>query len=217
MSARNLFQLVGVLVLSLFLVQCKEKGKDKVKKKVTQEMKELVVDATDYKSWVYFSFEKGQVVATKDVHESFAKDAGWDIAFHRYDFRTNGGASGSHKGAVAETQETDMSKEIPMPAESAFKKDEIGSLIVFFEVGENGKHDIKRAQIPVNYVLTTRKGEHIGAISSDGMPPVVKLSKKVYIVKTASGKLVKFKVTDYRNAHGKTGHIKFQYAFVAEK
>lgn len=215
MLAKKLLQLTAVLVMGVLLVQCNNNKKPNVENK---DKKEAVVDATDYKSWVYFSFEKGQVVATKNVKENFGKDGSWDIAFHRYDFRTNGGASGEHKGAVAETAEKDITKEIPAPVESQFTKDVLGQVLVRFEAGQGGKHEMERAELPLNYVLTTRKGasgiEHAGAIASQGMPPVVTLSGKVYVVRTASGKLVKFKVTDYRDAHAVTGHIKFEYMFM---
>ena len=46
------------------------------------------------------------------------------------------------------------------------------------------------------------------------MPPSYALSEKVYIFKTAEGKHVKIKFTDYRNAEDKTGHIKFSYLYM---
>lgn len=233
MKSKSLFCLLGAALLVSLTTGCNgEKPKDKkenpsVKPEEKEKEKEgvlqtFVVDATDYTKWVYFSFEKGDIVATKDVREDFGEDDSWDIAFHRYDFRTNGGASGSHQGCVAETKETNIKKDIAIPAEDQFKKDEQGEVIVYFDLGEDGMHKVRRASLPLSYVLTTRRGfygnEHEGAIISDGqMPPTVKLSKKVYFVRTAKGRLAKFKVTDYRDDHANTGFIKFEYILLPQK
>lgn len=50
------------------------------------------VDATDYKSWVYFDLDTGEVLSDEGA-------AGWDVALQRYHFALNGGVIGA--GAVA--------------------------------------------------------------------------------------------------------------------
>lgn len=56
--------------------------------------------------WVYFSFEKGVLEATTATPTV----SDWDIAFNRYDIRTNSGDSGKGNGGALNTQEKDWSK-----------------------------------------------------------------------------------------------------------
>lgn len=45
-------------------------------------------------NWIYFSFSEGKVLS--GINESNrANDLTWDIAFYRYNVRTNGGKSGT--------------------------------------------------------------------------------------------------------------------------
>ena len=46
--------------------------------------------------WIYYSLEKGKEVSVSE--ESHAENTDWDIAFNRYNVRTNSGASGKGKG-----------------------------------------------------------------------------------------------------------------------
>src|SRR3712207_5184194 len=96
--------LISALGASLFLaISCKphtpipetpEQQKDFI-------VKHLTVNASDYTKWVYVNFAEGKVV---DV-ETPETDLSWDIALHRYDFKTNGGTSGKGKGAAYETSQ----------------------------------------------------------------------------------------------------------------
>ena len=45
--------------------------------------------------WIYYSLEKGKEVSVSE--ESHAENTDWDIAFNRYNVRTNSGASGKGK------------------------------------------------------------------------------------------------------------------------
>ncbi|WP_315020166.1 HmuY family protein [Capnocytophaga leadbetteri] len=56
--------------------------------------------------WVYFSFEKGVLEATTATPTV----SNWDIAFNRYDIRTNSGTSGKGNGGALNTQQKDWSK-----------------------------------------------------------------------------------------------------------
>ena len=58
----------------------------------------LQVDATSESEWTYVSFEKGVVPKPATPEDSLE----WDIAFQRYNIKTNGGTSGKGQGAAAE-------------------------------------------------------------------------------------------------------------------
>ena len=57
----------------------------------------IVVDASDYNEWVYFSLETFEVVSISEP----ANSLDWDLAFQRKHIKTNGGLSGIGYGAAA--------------------------------------------------------------------------------------------------------------------
>ena len=67
-----------------------------------KEVKDL--DASDEQKWVYFSFEKGTVVEVTNPRTT----DNWDIAFNRYNIRTNGGVSGIGEVEVVNTNSKDF-------------------------------------------------------------------------------------------------------------
>ncbi|MFM2153156.1 MAG: hypothetical protein RL199_1591 [Pseudomonadota bacterium] len=56
------------------------------------------VDASKEKEWTYLSFAKGVVPAPENPDASLD----WDVAFQRYNVKTNGGTSGSGQGAASD-------------------------------------------------------------------------------------------------------------------
>ena len=106
---------------------------DDVKLKAIE--KEVSIDATAYDKWVYFSFEKGEVLTKttgKGVEEKMP-GLDWDIAIHRWDIRLNCGESGTGKGGallsegnVAKTG-WDALTEAPM---EGYKPDEKGTVSI---------------------------------------------------------------------------------------
>ena len=79
--------------LALFASSCSKKDEPS-----KANAKTVVIDATSYTDYVYFSFEQGKVVKTaKYDDEAIKKDQSWDLGLHRYEFRTNSGTSGSGK------------------------------------------------------------------------------------------------------------------------
>lgn len=65
---------------------------------------ETHLDATSETEWTYLSFEKGLVPAPAKPEESLD----WDIAFQRYNVKTNGGTSGKGQGAASDLGALDL-------------------------------------------------------------------------------------------------------------
>jgi hypothetical protein len=155
--------------------------------------KTLTIDASAYDKWTYVSFEQGKVVEVAN----YKNDLSWDIAFHRTDVRLNGGASGKGKGAVLETNATELNSVTVIPTTGY-----ITDVIDYIHVSM-----MKKIEASKNLKLCTW-------VNKTGMPPSYKIGKKVYIVRTATGKHVKIKFLNYLNADNKGGHIKFTYMYM---
>lgn len=65
---------------------------------------EVAVDASSEKAWTYLSFARGVVAAPAKPEESLD----WDLAFERYNLKTNGGTSGKGQGAAADLGVLDL-------------------------------------------------------------------------------------------------------------
>lgn len=206
------------------------------------EVKTITIDASAYDKYVYFSFEKGDVVATEAWDDAAIRSSqDWDLGLHRYEFRTNSGKSGSGQGGAFETENTDIKTGVSIPASDAFEADtrEQLQLVVFNQGGASGhSFDYKVASLnpvlsaQINYGANPAINQTVvktGAITQymrghgggEQSGPSVVLSGKVYIVRTASGKFAKIKVTASRKAvadptqggRPQTGHITFEYVY----
>ena len=124
----------------------------------------------------------------------------WDLAFHRWDIKTNG-------GSALETAETELANVKTVPAGSYVSDEESDEITVDMSMMMKGK--IGYATDHINKELG--KWMHLDMST---MPPAYTASDKVYVVKSAEGKCIKIKFTDYMDNSGKKGHISFDYASV---
>lgn len=211
----------------LLLASCKKKDEPHVDAKE----KEMVVDATDHTVWKYFSFTKDGLVEVSN----FSNDKSWDLAFHRYDFRTNSGESGVGKGGAYITSETDLSASIEKVSDDKFVVDEKSLALMQLSMGGGTGHVMKWEEVPTNTLISVKYKKQDGgfAFTPSGMPikekeqtalikqdlsqmpPVVTLSDKVFLIRCADGSVAKVKVVDYQDSKKVTGHIKFRYVYPA--
>ena len=196
--------LIGVLSFGLF--SCEDDDVD------VQNLFEgtETIDAKDYTKWVYYSFEKQAVVEITD----HANSTEWDIAFHRADFRTNGGESGTGMSEVMDLGmlEFDAVEGIPTGEFTADSKIEI----------------MESAQMPPTYVETTgnkiltgyTEGNPMaggttypGAFTFDRNTFTYNPTNKIFVLRCADGNCyAKLKFTQYRS-----GVIDFDYAYTTDK
>ena len=180
-----------------------------------KEVKNL--NASDEQKWVYFSFETGTIV---EVTNPKTTD-NWDIAFNRYNIRTNGGVSGIGEAEVVNTNSKDFAAVTKAPAEG-YEKDK--------EVTEYGRPRPGQTQPSVtksekNPVIsgTVNKQDSKGWYNytppkQGENTPHFEITKYVYVLKTAKGgKYVKIQLTGYTNDKNETGYITFSYDFLTEK
>jgi hypothetical protein len=182
-----------------------------------KEIKDL--DASDQQKWVYFSFEKGTTV---EVTNPKTTD-NWDIAFNRYNIRTNGGVSGIGEAEVVNTNNKNFAAVTKAPAEG-YEKDK-----KFTEVGRPAPGQTqpsiteveKNPVISGTVMLENSKGWYNYNRPKQGEnTPHFDITKYVYVLKTAKGgKYVKIQLTGYTksNQPDKSGFITFTYDFLTEK
>ena len=149
--------------------------------------------------WIYFSLSEGKELTgiNEDNRES---NQTWDLAFNRYNVRTNSGLSGKGKGGAADTGKTSMEEVATVPNVS-FVVDEMSKITSKF-TGSG----VEEIESPLNKKL----GE---AIKFQGPPPTYTPNNHVYIVKTADGKYAKIKIENFYNDEGKSGFVTFSYVY----
>lgn len=170
----------------------------------------VTIDATDYMKWTYFSFKKGKLttysIADKDAGGMLDADDSpldeesfnWDLAIHRYDFRTN-------EASAVNTQETDFEKVTTIPT-GDYIADSEGQVIS--DVSNMMISGPTYAPFNINTVLNTWITSNTTV-----MPPEYTIHKYVYVVKCKDGKYAKIQVTDRTNDEDVSGHITFTYEY----
>lgn len=173
------------------------------------EIKKITdLDASANNQWVYFSLSKGEVVTVTDPHN----DLSWDMAFSRFNIRTNSGESGKGKGGVAKVQGTDFYAIKEIPANIAYTMDIAENI----PVGPRGTANVIRNSVISGYVApdgqapadaSTVSGWAYYAGGGKMVP-----TNNVYIVKDASGVPYKIQLISYTHSQKTTGgFISFQY------
>lgn len=149
--------------------------------------------------WIYFSLSQGkEVEVSEDAH---ATDLTWDLAFNRYNVRTNSGKSGSGKGGAYDTGLTDFNAVLSVPGNATFTVDVNDSITASFT--GSGITQIESSLSPVL----------AEAIAFAGPPPSYTPNNHVYIVKTADGRYAKLQVLGFYNDEGQSGYVNFKYAY----
>lgn len=184
---------LSVCLISAF-VACRqeEKTPDSGVRTVTD------LDVSAYDRWVYFSFETGVPQA---VEHTEAEPEKWDLALHRDNVRTNG-------GAALRTNARDLSdlKEIPI---GDYVQDTITYDEVVVDASRMMEGILVYDTVAVNKVLGTW-------VIRYGMPPVYEVSPNVYVIRNRDGKYAKIKFLSYKSKLDKTGFATFSYEYPFE-
>lgn len=184
----------------------------------------MTVNASDYGMWTYIDLKTGKtqtlrdfspwnylsdgvVVSTTPAQGSQADlTIDWQIAIHRYDIRTNGGA------AIA-TTEKEMDKVTAFP-ESGYTEDVTVENTIVTDM--SGMMDNK-----IGYAATGKQNnvlnQWLTKTATGAMPPYVyEPTGLIYIVRCKDGSHAKLKFTDYSNDEGKSGYVTFSYEYIAK-
>ena len=179
----------------------------------------MTIDATDYTKWVYLNFASGELIEVTDP----INDLSWDLGLHRYDFKTNGGSSGKGQGAAVRiSKQKNLTAEIPTPADDQWILDREGLLLMNFVNNGDGNHQTKYEMQMANFLLSSECDglggfTNQGIITQEGMPPQVYIDNAIFLIRTASGEIVRLRVLDYQNNKKQRGYITIQYAMLVDK
>jgi len=188
-----------LLSLVLFMSACKDSEEEP---KPALEVKTVQIDARSYADWVYFSFEKGEVVSVDPA--GFSSDLNWDIAFHRNDVRLNCGLSGKGAGGALKTTVKTLA-DISTAPTSGYAVDAKKSIMTKFTLPVPVFED-QPANTEINWLN----------VDTSNPPPVYTLFDDVYVIKTAQGKYAKIKFKNYLSDKNETMIITLEYAYQAD-
>jgi len=159
---------------------------------------EIVIDASAYDSWTYFSFDADTVVSI----DNFSTSTVWDIAFHRSDIRVNCGQSGPGLGGSYCYGAIDYNSVNEAPSDGYSLNTTINILESY--------------TMPPVYVTVpgdTLVSKWLTIVTSNTAAPTYTFSDNIYAIRTASGKYAKIWLKDYFNEQGKGGYITMKYQY----
>lgn len=198
---KHVISFFTTFLLSVFIAFCTFGCAEKEKPQ-NPTANEHTVFTGNYSRWLYFSFEKNDTITISDPKNSLD----WDIAFHRWDVRTNGGLSGKGLGAAIKTATTDINAELSKPSDNQWKTDSLILTYVNPPVMNDSSGADQRKEVPGSKVLSGWVSVFMGQI-----PPTYTLTKEVFLVKSASGKVYRVQFKNYMNARAEKGYASFIY------
>ena len=164
------------------------------------------IDATAYTNWVYLNLADGS--QTTLAYDNTADiPAGWTIAIHRYDIKTNSGSAyRTSYTSLSEVKTAADKGTFPMPADSEFTADEPSKITIDMSHMMDGYIDYADADI--NKVL----GKWLN-VDTSSMPPTYTMDSNVYLVRTSGGDVYAIQFTGYSNPYQSNtkGYISFGY------
>lgn len=159
------------------------------------------IDTRAYDKWTYFSFDKGVVAEPAD----FTDNTDWDLAFHRWDVRTNGGASGKGQGGAYMLEQTSLD-DLPAPDAALLKSD--GTILTYMKVPDMTGENNQRVEVPAS----TELGQWMH-VAMGTTPPTYAMLHNVFVVRAADGRFAAIRFLNYMNDKAEKGHVRFEYVF----
>lgn len=163
------------------------------------------INATEYTNWVYIdlSGRKATTVEIGDGQDSKIP-AEWDIAIHRYDIKTNGGAAIQ----TAYTSIDDLKTSGKLPDANDFVEDEWTTDKIAIDMSGMMEGIIVYAEDYRNAALSGWLN-----VDTSTMPPIYTMSNQVYLIQLKDNTYAAIRFTNYTNARGVKGYIDFDYLY----
>jgi hypothetical protein len=157
----------------------------------------IYVDATSYTRWVYLSF---RTLAMDTLGVSAEPPATWDVALHRYDAKTHG-------GAVAETEARDFS-EVSAQTAADYVTDTWTETQVITDMSHMMDGYLSYVPSDYNEVLSSWLD-----VDTSNMPPTYTLSGKIYLIRLSDGTVAALRLSNFMNAASEKGYLTIEYRY----
>ncbi len=167
----------------------------------------IYANVTSYTQWICVDFHTMQFDTIQIADDgSFTDPDEWDIALHRWDVRTNG-------GAALETDYTSLddllaSGEMP---EGTFVSDVWTTSQIVIDMSQMMSGVLGYTESYYNEELSKWID-----VDTSTMPPIYTLSGKVYVLKMADGTFAALLLSSYTNASGVKGYLTIDYIYPLE-
>lgn len=207
---KTLSKLLSLLLFISIFSSCKSDDNDDSNNSDSETKTHTLSRSTNYgEDWIYFSFSTGEEVTNID-DSNYQTNLDWDIAFNRYNVRTNGGTSGAGEGAAYDVGFVDFNS-ITEAQEFGYTKDSTIQIIQQLNIPN-----------PPTYIDSNGSTAFVGnnglsnVMDFSGPPPIYTPTNHIYILKTADNKSVKLQITSFYNDQGNYGYINLKYFYQAD-
>lgn len=165
------------------------------------------INVVSFTQWTYLNFHD-RTLQTSEIDEDggYVDPDGWDIALHRWDTRTNG-------GAAMETSYTSLNALLAggkLP-EGEWVEDVWTDEQLIIDMSQMMSGIFGYAEGWYNPELSKWIDVNISQ-----MPPLYTLSGKVYLVRFADGTILAARLSTYTNAIGEKGYLTIDYVYPLE-
>lgn len=163
------------------------------------------INATEYDQWVYIDLSELKTTTVK-IGEEYDSEipAEWDFAIHRYDIKTNGGATYE----TSYTTLDDFLANGTLPQEGDFTADVWTTEKIAIDMSGMMENNIKYTESDYNAVFSQWLD-----VDTSTMPPIYTMSGKVYLLRLKDNTYAAIYFTNYMNARGVKGYIDFEFQY----
>ena len=161
----------------------------------------IYINTSQYTHWVYLDFQNAVADSVNIVSGDPLPDT-WDIAVHRYDTKTNG-------GAVAMTSDTDIDDYADsgeMPDDDVFVEDIWTEDVIAIDMSGMMQGNIEYTADWYNAELSKWLD-----VDTSTMPPIYTKSDSVFVLKLHDGRHIALKLENYMDGSGTKGYMTIQY------
>ena len=166
------------------------------------------VKTVEYTEWAYINLSERTVTTVKigEEYESQIPDK-WDFAIHRYDIKTNEGAT--YKTTYTSIDEFKATGKLPKAED--FVEDEWTTDKIAIDMSGMMDGNIIYTESYRNAVLSSWLD-----VNTATMPPVYTMSNQVFLIRLKDNTYAAIRFTNYMNARGIKGYIDFNFQYPLE-
>ena len=175
----------------------------------TSNSQKILIDATDNNAWVHIDFTGAQQTVPSDP----GNDTGWDVAFKRTYIKVNGGISGSGVVAIADGLDDSWDTRTAATTDTTkYHTDETDKLAFVTYPARVHQPEAQCGNINGDFGWY-----YYSAFCDDGKGlHHIYPRNVVYVVKGRDGNYWKFRVLEYYDAAGTSGHPNVEFAPVTK-